>query len=97
MPCRAGGEEGAFKTIPIEDLLSEEFDRTRHHISGLYHPWQALSRKWLYGLVFWLGCLLILAGFGFIEFQIDLDCKAFTRTALLLIDVDFRGGLHSWA
>lgn len=85
--CHAGHviRKGAFKTIPIQDMLSEEFNGPITAISGIYHPWQALSRKWLYGLLFWLGCLLIGAGFGFIEFQIDHGLQGFTRTAVLLV------------
>jgi hypothetical protein len=83
--ARHGIKKGAFRTILVHDMLLREFTGSIITFSGMYHPWQALSKKWLNGLIFWLGCLLILAGFGFLEVQVDRGLQGFTRTALLLV------------
>ena len=85
-------KNGFLKTTPIKDLLSEIFNAPIYPISGLYHPWQVLSRKWLYGLLFWIGFLVILAVFGLLEIQIDRTLQGLTRIVLLFIVLAFELG-----
>jgi hypothetical protein len=76
---------GFLKTAPIRDFLTEAFKTPIYTISGHYHPWRVTSKKWLYGLLFWLGCLVILIGFSLLEIQIDREIQGVTRSALFLI------------
>jgi hypothetical protein len=75
---------GFLKAVPIRDSLSEVFNGPIVTISGLYHPWRVISRKWLYRLLFWLASPLILALFTLLEIQIDQTIQGLTRTILLL-------------
>ena len=85
-----------FKTIPIQDFLKKEFSEAVISITGFYHPWQMLSRKWLYSLLFVIGCLVILFGFGALEIQIDQEVEGITRTILLIIVMTLELGVF-WA
>jgi hypothetical protein len=69
----------------MNELLSDEFKAPIVTITGLYHPWHALTRKWLLGLVFWLGCLVILGAFGLLEFQVDRTVQGAAGTVLIFI------------
>jgi hypothetical protein len=84
---------GFLKTTPIHAVLSEIFKTPIQTISGLYHPWQMLSRKWLFGLLFWVGCMVILAAFSLLEIQIDRGIQGLTRTALIFIVLAFEFGV----
>jgi hypothetical protein len=87
---------GFLKTIPIHDFLSEGFKAPIYTLTGFYHPWRVLSRKWLYGLLFWMGCLVILAGFSIMEIKIDREIQGVARTALIFIVLAFEFGAF-WA
>ncbi len=87
---------GFLKVISARSFLLETFKAPVYWISGFYPPWQVLSRKWLYTLLFWVGCLVILAGFSLLEIQIDRNVQGVYRTALILIALVFEFGAF-WA
>lgn len=85
--CLAGQtiRNGWSKKISVRSLVEKSLDAPIVTLASVYHPWKATSRKWLYGLVFWLGCLVILAGFSLLEIQIDRGIQGLARTALISI------------
>jgi hypothetical protein len=84
------------KTKPVSAALADDFNAPVETISGFYHPWQALSKKWLYTLLFWLGAAVILAAFSILEIQIDQTVQGVFRTALILIALCLEFGAF-WA
>ncbi len=88
-------KNNSHKMIPIQDLLSEEFHGPITTISGFYHPLRMLSKKWLYSLMFWLGCLTILVAFGALEMSINNGIQGFARNILLIIVMAIEIGILS--
>lgn len=86
------------KTIPVREALEKALDAPVLELAGVYHPWKTASRKWLLALLFWVGCLAILAGFSMLEFQIDHAIQGVARTALIMIalTVEF-GAFWAWS
>ncbi len=84
--CHEGqfARDGFLNAIPIQDLLASALQAPTITVSGFYRPWRALTRRWLLGLVFWLGCLAILAGFGVLEFQVNRLMPGLTGTLLVM-------------
>jgi hypothetical protein len=76
---------GFLKTIQIHEAIADSFAAPIHSLSGFYHPWRQLSRKWLFGILFWLGCLVILSLFSMLEFQIDQTIQGLARSILIFI------------
>jgi hypothetical protein len=88
---------GWMKTASVREVLENTLDAPVVLLSGVFHPWKTASRKWLFGLIFWLGCLVILAGFSLLEIQIDHGMQGFARTALILIVLSMEfGALWAW-
>jgi hypothetical protein len=88
---------GFMATTPIRDLLSKTFNVPVEALSGFYHPWRALSRKWLLGLLFWVGCLVILALFSLLEISIDRTEQGVTQTILIfLVLIAEFGAFWAW-
>jgi len=77
--------DGFMRAIPIHDLLVGVIKAPTVTLTGFYHPWQQLTRRWLLGLVFWLGCLVILAAFGVLEFQVNRLVPGLTGTLLIFV------------
>ena len=84
--------QGFLNTVSVKDLLSSIFKTPVTMISGFYHPWQLLSRKWLFGLLFWIGCLVILSAFTLLEIQVDRTVQGAAGTVLIFVILAFEFG-----
>lgn len=62
---------GLFKTIPIGDFLSSQFNVPVRTISGYYHPFQTQAKKWLHEFFALLGFLVIIAVFTWLQIRLD--------------------------
>ncbi len=88
---------GFLRAIPVCDALADIFAAPIESISGFYHPWHVLSRKWLFTLLFWLGIAVIFTLFSILEIQIDQTVQGFARTTLILIVLFLEfGAIWTW-
>jgi hypothetical protein len=88
---------GFLATTPMHVWLSNLYKAPIHTISGFYHPWRVLSHKLLYSLAFWVGCIVILGFFSFLEIQIDQTVKGLAHSILLFVALAFEfGSLLVW-
>jgi hypothetical protein len=96
--CHAGQvvKAGQFRTKPLDEYLRSVHSASVICLEGFYHPQKVTINRWLAGLIFWVGLLVILFVFGFLEFQVDLAVAGFLRTLLLLVIVFIEFGLV-WA
>lgn len=89
---------GSFKTEPTADYLTHHFTNPIVALDGFYHPQQMVFKSWMRGLVFWLGALVIVAGFTLLELQADLAFPGFAHklvlAAILLIEF---GAIWFWS
>ncbi len=77
--------QGLFTSLPVRQVLAAEFKAPIYSISGFYHPWVALTKKWLWGLLFWVGCLAILAAFSILEIQVDHAMQGLSKAVFIAI------------
>jgi len=70
---------------PLDVYLRSNYNAPVHTLTGFYHPVQEQMHHWVKGLVFWLGFLLILFGFGYLEVQIGRAIMGAVRTLVLMI------------
>jgi hypothetical protein len=80
---------GFMNATPMKAILSETFKAHIYTLTGFYQPWHVLTRKWLLGILFWVGCLAILGGFGLLEIQIDRTVQGAAGTALIFVILAF--------
>ncbi len=88
---------GLLKTRSMQEYLEEDLQISCRVLSGFYHPGRELTRQWVLGFIFWVGCLLILAGFTLLEIKIDEVVQGFARIGLLFVVICFEfGSLLAW-
>jgi hypothetical protein len=80
---------GLFSSVTIRDMLASTYKGPIYSMNGFYHPWVVLTRKWLWGIVFWAGCLAILAGFSFLEIQVDQTVQGLSKAVLIGVILAF--------
>jgi hypothetical protein len=76
---------GAFKTVPLSDLLQEKLHTSVRTVSGYYQPQVVQIRQWGHSLIFWIGVLVILAGFAFLDIRLHLTLQGIERKVLLIL------------
>jgi hypothetical protein len=86
---------GFMRMVPIPVFIKENLHMPCRGFSGFYHPWKIQTRLWLFSLLFWLGCLVILGAFTFLEIRIDNDIQGIARMVLLLMAIVFEFGMLS--
>jgi hypothetical protein len=91
-------KDGFLRTIPLNDYLKSHFSAPVRMISHFYHPLRTQARQWLNGILFWLGCLTILAVFFTLEIRVDQIMPGPVRVSLLsLLLVGELGTLLTWS
>ncbi|HEX9019364.1 MAG TPA: hypothetical protein VF806_09260 [Anaerolineaceae bacterium] len=91
-------KNGFLTTLPLNDYLRDHFEGAVYTLSGYYQPRQVQVRRWLHSLLFWIGCLVIFAGFSALEMQLDLHTLGITRTLTMVIVVLFEfGAIWVWS
>ncbi|MFA5837814.1 MAG: hypothetical protein WC837_12750 [Bellilinea sp.] len=90
-------KHGFLKTVPMPDYLSEILKAPVVTVNGFYSPQRTLLKNWLSGLLFWMGALVILAGFTFLELQADTAFPGFTHKLVLaaILIIEF-GAFWLW-
>ncbi len=74
------------KIVSLEGSLHEHFRSVVVPVSGFYHPVRVESaRSGWHVLLFWLGCLVVLALFSWLEIDIDLSLQGALRSGILLV------------
>lgn len=86
---------GFLRTQRMEDYLQTALPIPSRAIAGFYHPGKEQARRWLFSILFWLGCLLILAGFSALEIEIDRATQGVARIGLILFAICAEFGLLS--
>ena len=76
---------GLFKTIPIRDFLSSHLNSPVRTISGYYPPMQIQTKKWLYEVFGFLGFLIILAGFTWLQIRLDQALDDLTGKIMVMV------------
>jgi hypothetical protein len=84
------------KMMPLRDFLQTRFQAPISTIAGFYQPEQILATRYRHNLLFWLGCLVMLVGFSFLEFRVDFGTNGFIRPMLLITLIALEMGLI-WA
>lgn len=86
-------DNGFLRTTPLKKFIQNNLKMSISTLSGFYHPWQVQIKIWLHNLLFWAGCLVIIAFFTVLEILIDRDFLGITRTGLFLIALFFELGI----
>ncbi|MHC1783775.1 MAG: hypothetical protein AB9891_13645 [Anaerolineaceae bacterium] len=97
--CHAeqSAKRGLFKTISLFDFLNESFQNQIITLSGFYHPQAAQINKWLHGLIYWFGCLVLLAAFFAAGIQIENLSQGLVRNIMGIIGVAVEiGAVVAW-
>jgi hypothetical protein len=90
-------KDGLFRTRPASDYLRETLHVPVDTIAGFYHPEQVQINHWLHSLLFWVGCLVILGIFTFIEIQMDQNAQGAARMVVLVMLVFFEiAAIWTW-
>jgi hypothetical protein len=77
--------DGTLKTIPMSDYLKIKYQAPIIALTGFYHPQREQIRRWVTSLIFWIGSLLILGLFTFLEIQVDQKMLGFERAIMLFL------------
>jgi hypothetical protein len=85
-------KDGFLRTQPVSEFLRATLKAPVRIISGFYHPQKVQAVQWLRGLLFWLGCLVILAGFTLLEIRLDQATAGAAHTWLLMVALVFEFG-----
>ena len=80
-------KHGFLKTMPMPDYLAGVLTAPVVTMAGFYSPQRTLVKNWLNGLLFWLGAMVILAGFTFLELQADTSVPGFANKLVLAVIV----------
>lgn len=92
-------ETGFARATSVRSFLKETLNNPPVRvISGYYRPWQIQLGQWVFNLLFWVGCLTIMALFTFLEIQLDGAVQGLSHTILfcLLLVMEF-GTVLLWS
>jgi len=83
-------KQGFLKTIPISDFLSSAMRMSIITVNNYYHPQRIQIKSWLLTILFWVGALVILAGFSLLEVQANMafpgSVNKLVLAALLIVE-----------
>jgi hypothetical protein len=74
-----------FRKTSAAESLRQALEVPVRTLSGFYDLRQKKSAEWARSLLFWIGCLVIFAGFSMLEVQMDSGMNGLARTAALLV------------
>ncbi|MHB0988115.1 MAG: hypothetical protein ACYC3P_05535 [Bellilinea sp.] len=98
--CHAEQEvkQGFLKTVAMPEYLAGILTAPVVTVEGFYFPQRVMIKGWISGLLFWLGALVILAGFTFLELQADTAFPGFAHKLVLgaVLLVEF-GAFWLWS
>ncbi len=91
-------KDGFFHTNPLRDFLAESFQTTVIPLSGFYQPQKMQVKTWLKEIVFWIGALILMAGFFTIDIHFARLATGMARTALGIIGIALElGAILAWS
>ena len=73
------------RTESVQNTIQRSLQIPVSVLSGFYHPARDQIRLWLFSLLFWLGCLVILAGFTLLEIEISHSTQGPVQVILISI------------
>jgi hypothetical protein len=85
--------KGLGKKIPLEQLLSKDLRLPTSVLTGFYEGETISLQPILKSLIFWIGSILIVAGFSLIEYRVDHLMSGAIRIVILSILIIFASGL----
>jgi hypothetical protein len=89
---------GALRVIPMDDYIQNTLKYPVHTIAGFYQPGRARLSHWLQGLKFWAGILIIMAGFFWVEANLDAGAHGVAGTVMLMMAVLLEiGAIVAWS
>lgn len=62
---------GRLNTIPLCEFLTNKFNNSVRTMSGYYHPLKTTAKKWGREIFGYLGLLIIMAGFTWLQISLD--------------------------
>lgn len=90
-------KKGYFKTVPLSQYLQENVSTNIRIIQGGFQPLKRQFAPWLRMVLFWIGCLVILFGFGILEINVDGMLHGFIRPVILsMLLVIEMGVIWAW-
>jgi len=84
---------GFLQTQPLGRFLEINYAAPLVELKGYYNPRALNIKRAVLVLITWLGFLAIIAGFSFLEIQVDQGIRGAARTLFLLITA----GVEIWA
>jgi hypothetical protein len=88
---------GLLRVQPVAEFLRDRMHFQVLPLPGFYHPEQLQLARWARRLVAWLGFLLILAGFTWLEIQINPQAQGLAGKLLLcLVLIVEVGAIWGW-
>ena len=76
-------KHGFLKTVAMPEYLAGILTASVVSVAGFYSPQHTLAKNLLNELLFWLGAIVILAGFTFLELQADTAFPGFAHKLVL--------------
>jgi hypothetical protein len=76
---------GFLEAIPASEFLRGSLQTTVKTINGFYHPQRIQAREWALNVLFWAGCLAILAGFTSLEISLDQGIHGTARSVIFIL------------
>ncbi|MBE0699185.1 MAG: hypothetical protein IH586_19870 [Anaerolineaceae bacterium] len=86
-------KNGFFRRMPAKYFLESAFGVPINVITGFYNPQSVQLKQWAHNFLFWIGCLVIVGIFSFLETQMEQYTQGLTRIMILMILVLFEVGL----
>lgn len=84
--------QGHFKSVKVAEYLVSSLDNKIITINGFYKPGSVQILTWLRAMFFWLGSLVILAGFTMLELQVNKVMRGISGTLILAAIVSLEFG-----
>lgn len=91
-------KHGLLKTVAMPEYLAGILTASVVTVAGFYSPQRTLAKNLLNELLFWLGAIVILAGFTFLELQTDTSFPGFAHKLVLagIVIIEF-GAFWLWS
>jgi hypothetical protein len=78
-------KSGFFQTVPLSQYLHDNVSSNVRVIPGAFQPHTRQITPWLRVAIFWIGCIVILFGFGILEINADGMLHGFIRPLILIM------------
>jgi hypothetical protein len=82
----------------LRDFLAESFQTTVLPLSGFYQPQKIQVKTWFREMIFWVGALILMAGFFTLNIQFAHLARGMAKTALGIMGIVMElGAILVWS